>query len=58
MHRGTSAAVGYSDWWGQVGVIGDGGLLPVHSDSMTGKWGLCSQWSAHCSTVSVWDIYG
>ena len=26
-----------SDLWGQVGVIGGGGLLPVHWDSMTGK---------------------
>ena len=26
----------YSDWWGQVGVIGGGGLLPVHWDSVTG----------------------
>ena len=25
----------YSDWWGQVGVIGGGG--PVHWDSVTGK---------------------
>ena len=25
----------YSDWWGQVGLIGGGGLLPVHLDSVT-----------------------
>ena len=48
----------YSDWWGQVEVIGGGGLLPVYWDSVTGKEGgggglggwvrgvLCSQWSA------------
>ena len=39
MHRGTSSAVGYSDWWGQVGMIGGGGLLPVYWDSVTGMWG-------------------
>ena len=55
---GPQQQLEYSDWWGQVGVIGGGGLLPVHWDSVTGKgWGvcvrgvLCSPWSAYCSTV-------
>ena len=37
MHGGTSATLECSDWWGQVGVIGGGGLLSVHWDSVTGK---------------------
>ena len=40
MHGGPQQQLEYSDWWGQVGVIGGGGLLPVHWDSVTGKgWG-------------------
>ena len=43
-------------------MIGGGGLLPVHWNSVTGKGErgggvLCSRWSAHCSTVCIWDIY-
>ena len=34
---GPQQQLEYSDWWGQVGVIGGGGLLPVHWDSVTGK---------------------
>ena len=40
MHWVTSAAavrVVYSDWWGEVGVIGGGGLLPAYWGSVTGK---------------------
>ena len=34
---GPQQQLEYSDWWGQVGVIGGGGLLPVHWDSVIGK---------------------
>ena len=39
MHGGPQQQLEYSDWWGQVGVIGGGGLLPVYWDSVTGKEG-------------------
>ena len=34
---GPQQQLEHSDWLGQVGVIGSGGLLPVHWDSVTGK---------------------
>ena len=37
MHGGTSAAVGVLCLVGTGRVIGGGGLLPVHWDSVTGK---------------------
>ena len=37
MHGGPQQHLECSDWWGQVGVIGGVGLLPVHWDSVTGK---------------------
>ena len=39
MHGGLQQQSEYSDWWGQVGVIGCGGLLPIHWDSVTGEGG-------------------
>ena len=39
MHGGLQQQLEYSDWWGQVGVIGCGGLLPIHWDSVTGEGG-------------------
>ena len=36
---GPQQQLEYSGLWGQVGVIGGGGLLPVHWDSVTGRGG-------------------
>ena len=33
---GPQQQLEYSDWWGPVGVIEGGGVLPVHWDSVTG----------------------
>ena len=54
---GPQQQLEYSDWWGQVGMIGGGGLLPVHWDSVTGKgWGRVGggggKWGSMQSMVS------